>query len=234
MAIEHVSAVLHGCFGVDVSAKMVLLIIAEHARRGQRAVAYPSVARLARIACLHERQVQYLLRELAAAGWLIIENGGGRHRPNLYHLNIERMHDNIKKGCSTVQGNDTEKGAPQCRVSEDETVQPSAPHRTDKRCTEPVDNPEKGCTGTAERVHCTAPEPVLTGTSMNRFSRTHAHAPTREDHDAPAKPIDKRPPPEPRSKPGRGHRIEKTPEELETEKRRQLDALAKLKSGRLQ
>ena len=92
MAVEHVTAVLHGLFGVDPSEKLVMLILAEHARRGAD-YAYPSVPTLARLACLKDRQVQTILGNLVRNHWLSVEvaSRGGRSKTNVYRLNTPQV-----------------------------------------------------------------------------------------------------------------------------------------------
>jgi hypothetical protein len=244
VAIEHVSAVLHGLFDVTPSAKLVMLILAEHSRRGANALSYPSVDRIADMACLSAREVQFILRELKDAGYLHVITGGGRARPNQYRLNLERLALEQRKRCNGVHRKLSTKGETDFTVSNTERV------KSDARKGETL--PSKGCSPLRERVKPTSPEPGLTGTSLepgltgrpvDKFVGSESSQKTET-------PIDKdpRPKPEPRStadvkaiahgmlsrlgpkrttEPNR----EKTPEELEAEKQRQLRMLQASQGG---
>lgn len=150
MAVEHVTAVLHGLFNVDPSAKLVMLIIAEHARRGS-ALSWPSIETIARLACLQRRQVQAIITRLVELGWMALERkGGGRTKdrggvPNVYRINMPRLlgartndaaertvKDAADNTVNSAPGN-TVNDAAQCTVSQDLsteqplTVQSTAP-----------------------------------------------------------------------------------------------------------
>lgn len=111
MAVEHVTAVLHGLFHVDPSAKLVMLIIAEHARRGS-SLSWPSIETIARLACLQRRQVQAIITRLVELGWLVLErHGGGRSKDrgglsNVYRINVERLDSARRNGAAERTVND--------------------------------------------------------------------------------------------------------------------------------
>ena len=79
MSVEAMSWVLNHSDTAGTE-KLVLLGLANHAdERGENA--WPSVATLARYASVSERAVQYALRNLAAAGRIVVERqAGGTHR----------------------------------------------------------------------------------------------------------------------------------------------------------
>lgn len=93
MSYVYVSAALRGCFGINPSAKLVLLILAEHANEDSGGVAWPSVATIARLAGLSERQVQVHLTKLIGQGWIFTTSrrGGGAGNTTRYQLNFARM-----------------------------------------------------------------------------------------------------------------------------------------------
>jgi hypothetical protein len=231
MAIEHVTAVLHGMFDVDPTAKLLMLILAEHARKGSNAVAFPSVDRLAHLACLERRQVQYQLRELEAAGYLHVQQGGGRNRPNAYHINLHKLAAELRKERIGVHGNGGGNGAAERTVSK---AVKGAPE-----CTAPYKErvQSKGLKGALhgkKTVHPSAPEPevepfnrgpmeISTGTEArtgNPIERSETAEPRSTPIATPATPLI----------PTRKAWAPKTPEELEAEKRRQLDALQRLQA----
>lgn len=94
MSASAVRAVLFGVPDIDPTAKLVLIVIAEHAneKRGD-GMAWPSIETIARLACVSERPVQRHLRQLVADGWLFVEQHsvGGRGRTTVYRLNLARM-----------------------------------------------------------------------------------------------------------------------------------------------
>ncbi len=93
MSVEAVDAVLRGVFGVDPSAKLALIVIAEHCKQGNGGIAWPSVPTIALLACMSERNVRFIVHDMIAAGWLSIEQAsrGGRGRTTVYRLNLPRM-----------------------------------------------------------------------------------------------------------------------------------------------
>jgi len=92
MSYTFVSDVLRGCFGIDPSSKLIVVVLAEHANEELGGVAWPSVATIAHLVGLSERQVQFHLRELTRALWIFPETaGGGRKKTTAYRLNLERM-----------------------------------------------------------------------------------------------------------------------------------------------
>ena len=66
------------------SALVVMLALAN--RADEDGLCWPGVAYIARRARLEERQVQNILRQLAASGELYIAAGGGRSNTNLYFI----------------------------------------------------------------------------------------------------------------------------------------------------
>lgn len=154
MAIEHVSAVLHGLFGVDPSEKLVMFILAEHARRGS-ALVWPSMATISRLSCLTDRQVQRILRKLISDGWLELEKfskgGRGRLNTNIYRLNMERLLITSAKGDTHT----TLKGDTHTTLNGDK----GDTHVTLKGDMKGV----QGCHGRQSRVTPMSPKPVLTG-----------------------------------------------------------------------
>lgn len=165
MAIEHVSAVLHGLFGVDPSTKLVMLILAEHARRGS-ALAWPSMANLSRLTCIDERQVQRILRKLVADAWIEIDKlskgGRGRGNTNVYRLNMPRLSDAISKGGAHTTLKDHGKGDTQTTLKggaqTTHLIHKGGAHTTLKG---DIGGGQGWCTEDS-RVVPTPPKPVLT------------------------------------------------------------------------
>lgn len=71
---------------LEGGALLLELAIADHAN--DDGLAFPSIERLARKARLGKRQTYRLVRELVESGEISIEHGGGRHRSNLYRINL--------------------------------------------------------------------------------------------------------------------------------------------------
>ena len=67
-------------------ALRLMLAIADHA--DDSGIAYPGIERLARKARLTERQIYRLLQQLIKSGEIGVEHGGGRHRVNVYRINV--------------------------------------------------------------------------------------------------------------------------------------------------
>lgn len=171
MAVQHVSAVLHGLFGVDPSAKLIMMILAEHARR-DTALAWPSISTLARLSCLKPRQVQNIVHNLTRGGWLSLTqpSKGGRGRCNIYRINIERLIA-VRRGNDAARQMETvtSNGAAECAVSDKassaadrmatavngirQTMQSDPLNHADKRGNGAVKQPET--------MQPAAPEPVL-------------------------------------------------------------------------
>ena len=93
MAGKFVSVVLTGLQGVDPTAKLVAVCLADCANEGHGGLAWPSVATIARRAGICERQVQAHLRTLEAAGWIARESAGqgGRGMTTRYRLHLDAM-----------------------------------------------------------------------------------------------------------------------------------------------
>jgi hypothetical protein len=92
MSIECVTLVMYGLRNVSPAQKLLMMILAEHARRGS-AVAWPRVGKLADLACLKRRQVQENLRKLTRAEWISVEGSGkgGHALSTRYRVNVERL-----------------------------------------------------------------------------------------------------------------------------------------------
>jgi hypothetical protein len=153
MAVEFVNLVLRGAFGVHPTAKLLLVILAEHARRGTGGIAFPSVATQARLACISRRQVQSHLRVLVHEGWLIPAGcaQGGRKLAAIYRINVSKMQasTNTQKGeahRTLSAAENAEKGA----VQRTERVRPTSPQPVLNRNYEPVLNPRSAPANLAE------------------------------------------------------------------------------------
>jgi hypothetical protein len=72
------------------SALATLLVLAEHA--DCNGIAHPSVARIARLIKVSERQVQRDLQSLLTSNEITVEkHGGGKRRPTTYRITVTRM-----------------------------------------------------------------------------------------------------------------------------------------------
>ncbi len=87
MSIEAVGAVLRARVPVTPTAKLILIGLADHAHPDGRN-SYPSVPRLAEYAQIGQRAVQRTLRELEAAGLIVVQTRGGGRRATTYQLNL--------------------------------------------------------------------------------------------------------------------------------------------------
>lgn len=76
---------------LPASQKAVLLCLISYSdRNGDGTSIFPGVQTIARETSLCVRTVQYCLRELEVAGWIVaINRKGGYGRPSLYHLNLD-------------------------------------------------------------------------------------------------------------------------------------------------
>lgn len=72
--------------GISPTEKLILLALADHADDAGRC--YPSIDRLASRTCLSERALQVNIKALTAKGFIVIEQGGGRGRANVYRVDI--------------------------------------------------------------------------------------------------------------------------------------------------
>lgn len=84
MSVQAISWVLDHSMS-RLGARCVLIAIANHAKADGTG-AWPSMFTIAQEARLSEREVQYAIGELKKLGELGVKLGGGRGRPNLYHL----------------------------------------------------------------------------------------------------------------------------------------------------
>lgn len=90
MSVEAVNAVMWGLVGVDPSAKLLAMILAEHVH-SDGDTAFPSIGKLSLLSGLSARRVQELLRNLETHGWLsrvVASNGGST---NVYKLPLGRL-----------------------------------------------------------------------------------------------------------------------------------------------
>lgn len=196
MSYLYVSDVLHGCFGIRPSAKLVLLIIAEHANGNSGGIAWPSVATIARLAGLSERQVQVHLTKLIGQGWIFTtgRRGGGAGNATRYQLNLARMRAvQQQKGESGNTHSKSGKGEAHCTVSAAEGVKSSA---------------EKGEVQRQKRVKPTAPEPEV---NHREPAKPESNANGADKKPRTGRSIDKPLPPEPQGLAAREHPY-RTPE----------------------
>src|SRR5690242_17939360 len=92
MSIRWVNTMLRTAFGIDPTAKLILIILAEHAN--DDGVAWPSVETIAKLACITTRRAHIQLKALKDAGWFVAdENVGGRHRTTRRRLVQPRKTD---------------------------------------------------------------------------------------------------------------------------------------------
>jgi len=105
VAHTFVHLVLNGALGLDPTAKLILVILAEAANKDSGGVAYPGVETIARRAGVDVRQVQRNLRHLVTEDWLRPmgrttggrrSNGGGY--ATRYRINLSRMTEAPRKG----------------------------------------------------------------------------------------------------------------------------------------
>jgi hypothetical protein len=95
VAGKFVTLVLSGLQDEEVSpgAKLVCAAIADCANIAHGGVAWPSVARLARMASISERQAREHITTLSRRDWIACESGrgGGRGQTTRYRLHVERL-----------------------------------------------------------------------------------------------------------------------------------------------
>ena len=244
MAVQHVSAVLHGLFGVHPSVKLVMLVLAEHARR-ESGVAWPSMNTLARLSCLERRQVQVIVKSLVADGWLSLEraNKGGRGQTNAYRINIGRLTEvrrqNDAARCTvsavsnraaepTVSGTTNGAAEHAVRVVDEarQTMQSDPPNRA-------VDRRNDAAEG-FETMQPAAPEPVL-----NRYitdfepGGAHAAATSRERSTPPSRRQKIKPGPQKRTRGASGEMTEEEIAERKRMLREQVESLTKAMPAQL-
>jgi Helix-turn-helix domain len=87
------------------SPKLVLLALCEHAN--DAGVCWPSIATLARCACISERQAKRVVHKLIETGFAAVignELGGHRNQSRRYQLNASKL---TEMGCQIVTGDKT-------------------------------------------------------------------------------------------------------------------------------
>jgi len=151
VASAYVGLVLTGMAGVDPSAKLIAIILADCANLSHQGVSFPSIATIMQRSNLSERQVQYHLRELTASNWIMPEGAthGGRGHATRYRLNLAKLRAAVGK-------DGAEKGAADCTLTD--PVKGAA----DRRVSEPVKGAMQGKKGAMDgikRVQPIAPEP---------------------------------------------------------------------------
>lgn len=100
MSIKLISAVWENA-PVDGQRLLVLLALADYAN--DDGYCWPSVPNLAAKARASDRWVQLTLRDLESNGILeLVSNGGGRHKPNLYRLNLPEI-ETVKRVNSATE-----------------------------------------------------------------------------------------------------------------------------------
>jgi DNA-binding Lrp family transcriptional regulator len=161
-----VTLVLDAVIGIEPSAKLVLVALADNANSKHNGVAFPSVATLARRAGICERQVRSNLRKLEAQGWITRESAGdgGRGMATRYRLNLDRMKAAIEqqnpeahRRLSTKEGGSALPG-----ISE-ETRKPGAQNPEVQR--------RKPGSGAYKTRKPAAPELEVTGITGKNFAR---------------------------------------------------------------
>lgn len=110
MSGHFVSVVMTGLKGVDPSAKLVAVALADCANANHGGVAFPSIGTLVARTGICETQVRVHLRRLETDGWIAREGSanGGRGMTTRYRLNLARM----------LTVSEAAKAAPNRRVSE--------------------------------------------------------------------------------------------------------------------
>lgn len=89
MSIRYVTAVLDGPQSLDGGKLKVLLALAEWS--DDSGLSWHSIAEIARRARLRERATQYVLQQLEADGFLVIEQGHGRTHTSRYTLQMDAL-----------------------------------------------------------------------------------------------------------------------------------------------
>ncbi len=131
MSLKHYKHVWSSYPELKGSFKLVLLALAEFANE-ENDECWPSIARLAEMTGLKERQVQNLLRDLQTDGYISIETNHGRKNTNVYKLTMskkvqqnapftdeKKVQSSTKKVQSSTKKvqSSTEKGAVDCTRS---------------------------------------------------------------------------------------------------------------------
>lgn len=90
MSIKHVNEIARGAFGIDPTAKLVLMILAVHA--DDNGTAWPSVATIAQLACISEDRAKHVLQRLQHDEWIVLESKGrGPGRTSRRRLNLSKL-----------------------------------------------------------------------------------------------------------------------------------------------
>lgn len=102
MSIKYVNAVINGPQSLTGSKLLVMISLAEWA--DENGLSWHCVAELAKRARLKERATQYILQQLAEAGYIYIEEGRGRNHTSRYTVLLDLLAPEIKgaKGASIV------------------------------------------------------------------------------------------------------------------------------------
>ena len=83
------------------SERFVLLALADYAN--DEGECWPSIGGIARKTCLTDRGVRKIIRRLQDAGWLEIEEGGGRKNCNLYRIKtLNAVHPEYSSSLNVV------------------------------------------------------------------------------------------------------------------------------------
>lgn len=84
---------MRGALGIEPSEKLVLLIYAEHARKGSAAKAWPAIASVAARACMQEKQARRIVHNLVQKEFLLVvqTSRGGAGKTTVYQLNMTRL-----------------------------------------------------------------------------------------------------------------------------------------------
>ena len=119
------------------SGLLVLLAIADHAN--DDGICWPSVARLARMARVSERQCQRLISQLVNAGELAVERGG--HGPK--STTVYRMLPVLAENKGDIQGikGDIQRAKGDIAMSPEPSIEPSI-EAAEARASEPTPEPK--------------------------------------------------------------------------------------------
>ena len=121
------------------SGLLVLLAIADHAN--DDGICWPSVARLARMARVSERQCQRLISQLVNAGELAVERGGhGPKSTTVYRIRILPVLAENKGDIQGIKG-DIQRAKGDIAVSPEPSIEPSIEPVAEERASEPTPEP---------------------------------------------------------------------------------------------
>lgn len=132
--------------GNDHVRLVIALVLADAADHDGTNVR-PSVARVARLARVAERTVQYHLRQFEAVGFVVlVRPGGGRGRPAEYRINLDWLRsqpeifslstkgasdapfvETVQKGCTDQAGNGAKRVQPEVHPTPDPVLLPTTP-----------------------------------------------------------------------------------------------------------